>query len=177
MAAILGNKILDSNYKRHKITIAFHPIEKRFEVSNSAIKNDALWIPDIAEVLKPNISFFRYVTEYCKKNPETNVEQISDSIELLKGILNNPIGLIELNSNLDIETVTDIFIRINSQGVELSQADFAMSKIATNEKYGGNELRKCIDYFCHLAIAPEFYSQIVEADQDFAATDYFKKMQ
>jgi len=32
----------------------------------------------------------------------------------------------------------------------LSQADFAMSKIAANETYGGNVLRKAIDYFCHL---------------------------
>ena len=39
---------------------------------------------------------------------------------------------------LDIETVTEIFIRVNSAGAELSQADFAMSKIAANETYGGN---------------------------------------
>nr|WP_024790260.1 hypothetical protein [Lebetimonas sp. JH292] len=72
------------------------------------------------------------------------------------------IGLIELSGHLDIEKVTEIFIRINSQGVELSQADFVMSKIAANEEYGGNLLRKAIDYFSHLAIAPEFYSHIAE---------------
>ena len=33
-------------------------------------------------------------------------------------------------NQLDIEPVTEIFIRINSMGVVLSQADFAMSKIA-----------------------------------------------
>jgi len=48
---------------------------------------------------------------------------------------------------LIFETVTEIFIRINSKGVVLSQADFAMSKIAANESYGGSTLRKCIDYF------------------------------
>ena len=45
------------------------------------------------------------------------------------------IGLIELEHDLDAETVTEIFIRINSAGVPLSQADFAMSKIASNETY------------------------------------------
>ena len=84
--------------------------------------------------------------------------------------------MIELNSDLDIETVTEIFIRINSKGVVLSQADFAMSKIAANETYGGNELRKCIDYFCHLAVSPEFYREIAEHDQDFSRSEYFQKM-
>jgi hypothetical protein len=78
---------------------------------------------------------------------------------------------------LDIETVTEIFIRINSKGVVLSQADFAMSKIAANTEFDGNTLRKAIDYFCHLAIAPEFYKHIVDNDKEFARTDFFQKMQ
>jgi hypothetical protein len=59
----------------------------------------------------------------------------------------------------------------------LSQADFVMSKIASNTEYHGNELRKAIDYFCHLAIAPEFYRHIVDNDQEFAKTTFFQKMQ
>jgi hypothetical protein len=97
-------------------------------------------------------------------------------VELLRGIVNNQLGLIELNSDLDIDTVTEIFIRINSQGSVLSQADFAMSKIAANETYKGNELRKCIDYFCHLAVAPEFYRLIESIDKEFVGTDYFRAM-
>ena len=52
----------------------------------------------------------------------------------LCGITQKQIGLIELASDLDIETVTEIFIRINSKGVVLSQADFVMSKIASNDR-------------------------------------------
>jgi len=37
---------------------------------------------------------------------------------------------------METESATVIFIRINSRGVVLSQADFAMSKIAANETYG-----------------------------------------
>jgi hypothetical protein len=51
-----------------------------------------------------------------------------------------------------------------------------MSKIASNETYNGSSLRKCIDYFCHLSVAPEFYSHISEVDIEFAGTDYFRKM-
>lgn len=114
---------------------------------------------------------------YCNDHPEVSEEKLYDVLMNLTQITKKQIGLIELDSDLDIETVTEIFIRINSKGVVLSQADFAMSKIASNEVYGGSTLRKCIDYFCHMASAPEFYTTISEVDVDFASTDYFQKMQ
>ncbi|MSR75205.1 MAG: hypothetical protein EXS14_07035 [Planctomycetes bacterium] len=52
-----------------------------------------------------------------------------------------------------------------------SPADFAMSKIAANETYGGNMLRKAIDYFCHLAVAPEFLSRLRIIQSDRRQTD------
>lgn len=90
-------------------------------------------------------------------------------MDLLTSITTNQLGLIELDGTLDIETVTEIFIRINGKGAVLSQADFAMSKIASSEVYGGDKIRKTIDYFCHLAIAPEFYETILENDPEFSA--------
>tara|TARA_B100001093_G_scaffold299453_1_gene285536 strand:+ start:300 stop:2102 length:1803 start_codon:yes stop_codon:yes gene_type:complete len=178
MASLLGKEIINDEYKRTRITIAFNPMEGngRFEVANPAIKNDSAWIPDISKVISPEIKMLKLVQKYCEKNPGADQDSTYDNLELLKSIVNNSIGMIELNSDLDIETVTEIFIRINSKGVVLSQADFAMSKIAANETYGGNELRKCIDYFCHLAVAPEFYREIAEHDQDFSRSEYFQKM-
>ena len=52
-----------------------------------------------------------------------------------------------------------------------------MSKIAANTEYDGNILRKAIDYFCHLAIAPEFYKHILDNDTEFSKTEFFQKMQ
>ncbi len=60
--------------------------------------------------------------------------------------------------------------------MELSQADFAMSKIAVNETYGGNLLRRAIDYFCHLAVAPEFLETIEKNDKEFASSEFFHQM-
>ena len=97
-------------------------------------------------------------------------------IDKLKYINNIPLGTIELDERIDIETVTDIFIRINSQGKKLSQADFVMIKIAFDDKYGGNNLRKVIDYFCHLAVVPADYEEISRNDIDFAKTDFANKI-
>ena len=51
-----------------------------------------------------------------------------------------------------------------------------MSKMAANEEYDGHLLRKAIDYFCHLAVAPEAYSDLAK-DDVFASTDYFRAME
>ena len=175
MAAILGQYVINSTYERVKIKIAFHPVEEKFEVQNPAIMKDKIWLPDISEVI--NGSVLKIVREYLKLNPETDEEQIERAITNLVNIPKKQIGLIELASDLDIDTVTEIFIRINSKGVVLSQADFAMSKIASNTSYGGNELRKTIDYFCHLSVAPEFYKHIVDNDVEFAQTNAFRQME
>ncbi|MEE4247155.1 MAG: DUF262 domain-containing protein, partial [Kangiellaceae bacterium] len=43
-AAILDEYIVDKDYKRRKIKIAFNPISERFEVQSAAIKKDKTWI-------------------------------------------------------------------------------------------------------------------------------------
>jgi len=174
-AAVLGQYVVNKTYQRVKIKIAFNPIDERFEVQNPAILKDKVWLHDISEVI--NGSVLKIVREYLKLNPDADEELVEKTITKLINIPKKQIGLIELSPDLDIETVTEIFIRINSKGVVLSQADFVMSKIAADTENGGNELRKAIDYFCHLAIAPEFYKHIVDNDKEFAKTDFFQKMQ
>lgn len=90
-------------------------------------------------------------------------------------IKNRQIGVITLNRELTIDEVTEIFIRINSQGAKLNQADFAMSKIAANTNYGGNILRKAIDYFSHLAIQPDWYGEMCR-NTEFMATPFANKL-
>jgi hypothetical protein len=175
-AAILNSYIINKEYKRIKIIIAFNPLEERFEVLNPAIQKDNIWLPDISKIVNGEVSILELVDDYCLKNPGIDRNKFYKKIDSLCNITKKQIGVIELEHELDIETVTEIFIRINSKGVILSQADFAMSKIAANDTYGGNELRKCIDYFCHLAVVPEFYQQIKDIDQEFAKTEYFQKM-
>ncbi|MCR4298955.1 MAG: DUF262 domain-containing protein [Gallionella sp.] len=185
MAALLGYHVVTKDYEQVRIRIAFNPLDEdeegkgkgKFEVSNPAIAKNTAWIADVAEVFAPSASLFALVNAYCSRNPGTDQDTVFQIIEKLRKITNNLVGVIELDGDLDIETVTQIFIRVNSAGAELSQADFAMSKIASNESYSGNTLRKAIDYFCHLAVAPEFYGKIKENDTAFATTDFFKKME
>lgn len=175
LAVILGRSVVDKNYRTTRIAIAFHPGEERFEVANPAIRRDRAWLSDIATLFTPDTKPLRVVDAYCEGNAGANRDEVYERVEQLRGIRHNSLGLIELNSDLDVETVSEIFVRINSQGVTLNAADFAMSKMAANETYNGHQLRKCIDYFCHLAVAPEAYADLAN-DGEFAGTRYFQAM-
>ena len=173
-AAIVGRAVLDDHYKWKRIAIAFNPIEEKFEVANNAIKKSPKWIPDIAPVLEPSFDTFTFVMEYCDKNDmKDKMSQINAIINKLRDIQNNSLGVITLDAGLDIDSVTEIFIRINSKGEALSQADFVMSKISSNEDYGGNITRKTIDYFCHLLKSPEDLKDIQNNDVAFASLPEF----
>lgn len=176
MAALLGREVLTKDYETVRIRIAFHPQDERFEVTNPAIRKDVAWIEDVAEVFAPDASLTELTDSYAEKNPEADRKRVSRVLERLRKVINNHVGVIELAEDLDIETVTEIFIRVNSAGTELSQADFAMSKIAVNETYGGNLLRKAIDYFCHLAVSPEFLAKIEKGDKAFAESEFLPQM-
>lgn len=176
MAALLGHEVLTKDYETLRIRIAFHPVEERFEVANPAIRKDPAWISDVADVFSPDAKLMQITRAYVAANPNTDEDAVFSTVERLRKFINNHVGVIELAEDLDIETVTEIFIRVNSAGVTLSQADFAMSKIAANSTYGGNLLRKAIDYFCHLSIAPEFFPRIEKGDAAFAASEFFPKM-
>ena len=173
-AAIVGQEVMDDHYKWRRIAIAFNPLEEKFEVANTAIRKSSKWIPDISTVLEPAFDSFSFVMQYCQENEiPDQMSQINRIINDLRGIQNNSLGVITLAEDLDIDSVTDIFIRINSKGVVLSQADFAMSKISSNEEYGGNITRKTIDYFCHLLESPEDLKDIKNNDTAFSSLPEF----
>jgi hypothetical protein len=175
-AALLGQQVVTSDYRKKRIRIAFHPIEERFEVTNPAIEKDSVWISDISMFFQQNYQSFQFVMDYCQKNNITDFNEIAQKVDRLMKIRYSNLGIIELSHELDIETVTEIFIRINSQGVVLSQADFAMSKIAVNELYNGVNIRKTIDYFCHLSKRPGDFHMIEQNDSDFSETSLFHKL-
>lgn len=176
MAALLGRKVLNKDYETTRIRIAFNPSTEKFEVANPAIDKDVAWIPDVARIFSPEYDLLDTADAYAQQNAGIDRKHVSKVLQRVGKIINNHVGVIELAEDLDIETVTEIFIRVNSAGTELSQADFAMSKIAVNETYGGNTLRKAIDYFCHLAVAPEFITKIEEGDPAFVASEFMQPM-
>ena len=179
MAAIAGKEVLDEDFNMDRIRIAFNPFatdnSKRFAVQDASHLKDKRWIPDISVVFSVDFRQRAFENEYAKANPGIDLDELADVLGKLKGIANRQIGVIELDHTLDIDEVTEIFIRINSKGTALSQSDFVMSKMAADTEHGGNMLRKTIDYFCHLAVKPEFYAHMM-LDKEFQLSKYAEKV-
>ncbi len=176
-AAIVGQEIVDSTYGKKRIKIAFNLIDKVFEVCTPIIEKDPKWIPDISKVFDVGFDVWNFVNRYCEANNMAGKQsEINKTLMQLMSIKSISLGVTELFQTLTIDEVTDIFIRINSQGVALSQADFAMSKLASDMRYGGNEIRKMIDYFCHFMQRPADYEKIVANDKEFANSEDLPKI-
>lgn len=186
MAAIAGQFVVNEDYRKERIRISFDPFAARaaennkdaevFQVQDLGIIKSPRWIKDIAEVFKPDFKRLRFVDEYCKANPEMDPDELDGILTDLLSIANREFGLIELDPDLDIDLVTDIFIRINSKGTVLSQGDFVMSKIASDEEHNGDQLRKLIDYFAHLSVDPAFCSTLETIDTEFASSEFMSKV-
>lgn len=182
-AAVLGEQVVNKYYKKVRIVIAYNPFanteagERRFETLTPAIEKSAKWIPDISKVLTGGFSeISEIIQNYADKNPDKDRKDVESRIVALDRLKDQEIGYIRLLSNqLSIDEVADIFERINSKGVPLNQADFTMSKLASDAE-NGSTVRKLVDYFSHLAKEPEFYKHIEENDIEFRESGLLEKI-
>lgn len=188
MTAIAARKIYNNEFQETRVKIAFNPFAaleyeqgndeaEIFAVQTPAHLKSKNWIPDIAEIFDNKFASWTFIPQYIAANPEMDGDKLQTVISHLRGIESTQVGVIELSEKLEIDVVTDIFIRINSKGTALSQGDFVMSKMAADEEHGGNLLRKVIDYFAHLSVVPSYYNYIEAHDKEFAETKYLKKLE
>ena len=155
-AVMKGIQVIGKDFRPYHIRIAFHPLEGRFEVTNTAIKRDPSWIPDISVLWDPSTNLFIFVNQFLKqlqdKRSLTDEEckRISDAIGRLQALQNYPITALEISSKVDEEQVAEIFVRINSRGTPLNQADFILTLMSVFWDEG----RKKLEKFCRQAKTP-----------------------
>lgn len=179
-AALDGQEVVNDRYELECIIIAFNPIKEKFETSTPAIENNREWISDISILMKPGFDQYAFIEEYAKNNPGVDRSLVGRRLQELADIKTRTIGELEIDSEVEIETVNEIFIRINSKGTRLSEADFAMSRIAVFDMEPGDEygmyLRKYFDYFCNLLISPKAFDNIEKNDKSFSQTEQFDRI-
>ena len=155
-AVIKGVNVVRENYDNEKIYIAFNPLEERFEVADAAIRRDKAYIPDISILWSGDIKITKIIREHIanlKTSRDISEDQesvIEDSILKLQSLLTFPFTALELASNISEEDVSDVFVRINSKGTPLNQADFILTLMSVFWDEGRSEL----EHFCRLAKKP-----------------------
>ena len=145
-AVITGTPVVRKDYSEGKIRVAFRPKDSVFEVTDAAIENDPEFIPDISEVFSG--SFLSFVTGFLEKLEEYRGEQINrdeknrleENIDRLRDIQNYPFQAIELDRTVDEEHVAEVFVRINSEGVQLNNADFILTLMSVFWEEGRKKL-------------------------------------
>jgi hypothetical protein len=155
-AVITGTPVVKKDYTEGRIRVAFRPSDQSFEVTDAAVENDPEFIPDISEVFKG--SFLTFVNNFISKLEkyrdvkleDDEKDYIVESIDRLKDLQNYPFHAIELDRTVDEEHVAEVFVRINSEGVQLNNADFILTLMSVFWESG----RKELEAFSRSAKAP-----------------------
>lgn len=132
-AVIKGESVLRSNFEREAIQIAFNPLEERFEVTDAAIRRNPAFLADISGLWDKRTDLFEVAEAYLgglaavRSLTEEDKKKARQSIQKLQGVVNFPFTALELSPGISEEDVADVFVRINSKGKALNQADFILT--------------------------------------------------
>jgi len=148
--------IVKKDYTQQKIMISFRPKDQKFDVTDAAIIRDPEFIADISVIWSDDLGLYSFTTEFIEKlrqNREVSKEeekQIADTINQLHNLRGYPFTALELSHTINEEQVSEVFVRINSKGVTLNQADFILTLMSVFWDEG----RKQLEEFCRTARQP-----------------------
>jgi len=155
-AVLKGLPVVRSDYTKNQIQIAFRPKDRKFEVADAAIVRDPEYISNISDLWAGDLTRNRFVKQFVanlgeyRMLTEDEEDDLIESIDRLYDLQNYPFTALELSSTVDEEQVADVFVRINSQGVTLNQADFILTLMSVFWDEGRADLEK----FCREARQP-----------------------
>jgi hypothetical protein len=155
-AVLTGQSVLTKTFEQRRIRIAFRPQDETFEVTDAAIERNPEFIPDITALWADG--YRATVRKFVGRLREARDEELSEQEEdLLEERVNQVHDLdefrfqvVELGAGADEEQVAEIFVRINSEGVTLNQADFILTLMSVHWEEG----RRQLEGFSRAAVDP-----------------------
>ena len=155
-AVFKGVPVVRSNFQPEHIRIGFNPLTGSFEVTSAAILRDKAFIPDISVLWSGDGDLFKIVNGYLgglrSVREVTSKEEhtIQNAVVRLQQLSNFPFTALQLHAGISEEAVAEVFVRINSQGKALNQADFILTLMSVFWDEGRTELER----FSRLSMAP-----------------------
>ncbi|WP_419554578.1 GmrSD restriction endonuclease domain-containing protein [Candidatus Poriferisodalis sp.] len=153
-AILTGRPVLTKTFEERQIRVAFCPEDETFEVTDAAIERDPQFIPDITAPwrggFKQTVRSFlaRLADDESKHLTEEQKDELEDRIDRVRDLQNFRFQVIELNASADEEQVAEVFVRTNSEGVKLNQADFILTLMSVHWEKG----RQQLELFCRDAV-------------------------
>ncbi|WP_224983841.1 GmrSD restriction endonuclease domain-containing protein [Geomonas agri] len=155
-AVVKGIPVIRESYAAEQIEIAFNPLDGKFEVADAAIRKDKTYIPNISVVWSKDADIFEITDNYLTNLATSRDVSVDDTRKVRKAItrlqqlLSFPFTALQLAATVDEEQVSEVFVRINSEGKTLNQADFILTLMSVFWEEG----RKELESFCRAAKVP-----------------------
>ena len=164
LSSLYGVPVRDKNFSERTVRIAYDPIARTFKNADASTERDVRYVPDVSEVFGANHdnrmsayrrAFIRRLNEANAKKGEPELDDdgedaVESGLNALLGLERYLLPTLEISESADEETVSDIFVRVNSQGQALKQDDFIMTLLSVYEP----AMRGRIEEFCAMSHAP-----------------------
>ncbi len=145
-AVIQGVQVVREDYRQEYIPIAFNPLIEKFVVADAAIQKDPEYLQDISRIWSHESGIFGVVEDYLNRLKASRdvgadeVKAVQKAINNLDNIQSYPFTALEISSTADEEQVAEIFVRVNSKGTALNQANFILTLMSVFWDFGRKEL-------------------------------------
>lgn len=145
--AVTGEPVVDDDYRKRRIRISFNPLLERFEVAQPALDKSAEWVPDVSAVFTSPMAAHRaFVERLTMARPEpvaqAEQERVFDALNRLHGLQQRIFKVVEIQPSVSKATVAEVFVRINSEGVNLTSADFILTWLSVFWPEGREQLEE-----------------------------------
>lgn len=155
-AVIRSEKVVRQNMAEDLIEISFNPLTEQFMVCDAAIRRDKAFIPNISVLWSESADLFELVDGYLtglRSSREVTADEekaVKKAISRLHSLTSFPFTALELSASINEEQVAEVFVRVNSKGTPLNQADFILTLMSVFWDEGRAELER----FCRESRTP-----------------------
>jgi hypothetical protein len=135
-AILKGAEVTFKDFTKGRIRLAFRPRDERFDVTDAAIEKDPeyladitpLWTGDDFEVIESFIERLQSARPELLEGEER--KRLRGALSRLRGLEDFPLSAVQVGHEVDEERVAEIFLRVNSGGTSLTQADFILTLLS-----------------------------------------------
>jgi len=171
-AVTKGVPVVRENYEPEVIEIAFNPILEKFEVVDAAIRKDKSYIPNISVLWSKETDLFELVDGYLddlasdREVSSDDKRHIRKAFSKLQNLLSFPFTTLALSAGIDEAQVAEVFVRINSEGKSLNQADFILTLMSVFWDEGRTQLEEFSRQARRPGKGPSPFNYFIEPDPD-----------
>lgn len=135
-AVMKGKEVVFKDFSRGRVRLAFRPRDGSFAVADAAVEKDPeflsnitdLWTNEDWEVVEEFVGRLRLAKPEALDNGQE--KRLRQALGRLRGLEDFPFQTVEIGHEIGEEQVAEIFLRVNSGGTSLTQADFILTLLS-----------------------------------------------